>query len=195
MGDARGRRGERVHRLALVDEPLEVETRSKLAARQRAAAVDRAVFGARGVQVEEIAHGRQQPRIVPGLGDVVGGARLDELDGGLEVGPGGQEDDRQVRVLLADPAEERDALLAGRRLAAEVHVLDHEVDRLASQRVEPGGRRVRGHDTRAMHGQQDVEGRAHGLAVVDHEYGALSQAALKSLVLRVLHGLGCALCQ
>ena len=61
----------------------------------------------------------------------------------------------------------------------------------ARERVEPGGRGFRGDDARAVHGQQDVEGRAHGLAVVDHEYGAIAQAVLKSLFLLVLHGLGC----
>ena len=94
-------------------------------------------------------------------------------------------------MLLADPAEERDALLAGGRLAAEVHVLDHEVDGFARERVEARRRGVRGDDAGAVQGQQYVEGRAHGLAVVDHEYGALPQAVLKSLLLLVVHGLGC----
>ena len=39
--------GERVHRLALVDQALQVEARCELAARERAAAADRAVLGAR----------------------------------------------------------------------------------------------------------------------------------------------------
>ncbi len=94
-------------------------------------------------------------------------------------------------MLGADVAEKRDALLAGGRLAAEVHVLHDEVDRLAREHVDAGGRAVRAEHPRAMHRQQDVEGRAHGLAVVDHEYGALSQAVLKSLVLLVLHQFGC----
>jgi len=47
-------------------------------------------------------------------------------------------------------------------------------------------------DAGAVHGQQHVEGRAHGLAVVDHEDGALAQAGFESLFPPVLHGLGCA---
>src|SRR6188474_1906440 len=157
----------------------------------RAASSARAILGASRLQIEEVSHGRKEPRVVPGLRDVIGSAGFHELDGRLEMGPRRQQYHGQVRMLSADLVEERDAFLARGRLAPEVHVLDHEIHRLAREHPDPGRRRARTEHARAMHGQQDVERRTHGLAVVDHEYRALSQAVLKSLVLPVLHGLGC----
>ncbi len=195
MRHAHRRRDQRVHRIALVHDALQVESRGEFRACRGALAADGAVLRACRVQVEEVAHGREQARIVPGLRDVVRGAGLDEFHRGLEVGPGGEQDHRQLRVLRADLAEQGDALLAGSRLAPEVHVLDHEVHRLPRQRVQAGDGRFGADHPRAVHGQEDVERGAHGLAVVDHEYGALGQAVRESLVVLVLHCFGCGLGQ
>ena len=76
----------------------------------------------------------------------------------------------------------------------EVHVLDDEVDGFAREQVDAGRGRVRAEDARAVHGQQHIEGRAHGLTVVYDEYRAIAQTVLKSLVLLVLHQFGCGVC-
>ena len=84
-------------------------------------------------QLQQVLHRGQQLVVVPGLGEVVGRAGLDQLDRGLQVRPRGQQHHRQVRMALADRAEQRDAFLARRGVGAEVHVLDHQVDALALQ--------------------------------------------------------------
>ena len=50
------------------------------------------------VQLQQVAHGRHQPRVVPRFREVVGGTRLDQLDRGLEIGPRGQQHDGQLRL-------------------------------------------------------------------------------------------------
>ena len=173
-----------MHRLALVDERR--TARSGRASSTRAAArrlADRAVLRARGVQVEEVPHRREEPRVVPGLRDVVGGARLHELDGRFEVGPGRQQDDRQVGMLRADLRGRARCLPRRRSPRAGSSCPARRGPRLrASSKSRPAAGGVRAEHARAVHRQQDVERRAHGLVVVDDEYGALSQTVLKSLV-------------
>ncbi len=52
------------------------------------------------------------PVVVPGLGQIVGRARLDQIDGGVEMGPGGEQDDGKVGMARADFAKQRLALFA-----------------------------------------------------------------------------------
>jgi hypothetical protein len=64
-----------------------------------------------------------------------------------------------------------DAFLAGGRVGREVHVLDHQVDRLARQHGQAflGRGRVQRRDV--VQREQHVEGDADGGVVVDDQYG------------------------
>ncbi len=127
MRHLRRHRRHRVHGLAFVHQAAQVVAFGELGARLGAPCARRHVFLHRGAQLQQVAHRGQQPRVVPGLGDVIGGACLDQVHGGLEVRPGGQQDDRHVRVQCTQFPEQRDAFLAGGGFAAEVHVLDDQV--------------------------------------------------------------------
>ena len=86
---------------------------------------------------QQVLHRRHQLVVVPRLGEVVGGAGLDQFHRGFEVRPGGQQDDRQVRMALADRPEQCHAFLARGGVGGEVHVLHHEVDFFAPEQREP----------------------------------------------------------
>ena len=95
----------------------------------------------RRAQLQQVAHRGQQPRIVPGLGDVIGGAGLDQVHRGLQVCPGSQQDHGHVGVQRTQLLEQRDAFFARGRLPAEVHVLDDQVHFLGTHGREGLGRR------------------------------------------------------
>ena len=141
MRHLRGHGRHRVQRLAFVDQAPEVVTLGELGARFGAPCARGDVFFHRGAQLEQVAHGGQQARVVPGLGDVVGGAGLDEVHGGLQVRPCGEQDHRHVGVQGAQFLEQRDAFLAGGGFAPEVHVLDDQVHFLGTHGREGLGRR------------------------------------------------------
>ena len=74
--------------------------------------------------------------------------------------------------------KQRDAFLARGGLATEVHVLDDQVHFLGTHGREGLGRRCSAENPRAVQGQQDLEGRAHGLTIVSNQYGPVRQAVL-----------------
>ena len=117
-----------MQRLAFVDQAAQVVTLVELGPRLRAPCTRGDVFLHGGAQLQQVAHCGQQAGVVPGLGDVVGGAGLDQVHGSLQVGPGREQDDRYVGVQGAQLPEQGDAFFAGGGLAAEVHVLDDQVD-------------------------------------------------------------------
>ena len=128
-------------RLALIDDAAQVEARPQGRAGRRVVLAQAGSLRAGAAQVEQVAHAGEQPRIVPGLGDVVGGARAHQLDRRLQVRPGGEQDDGQLRQAHADGAEKGHAFLAAGGLAVEVHVLDHQVHGVAlqsTQALSPG---------------------------------------------------------
>jgi hypothetical protein len=65
--------------IAFVDEALEVVSLGERGACLGAVCTRADVFLHRGAQLEQIAHRGQEPRVVPGLGDVVGSARLHQI--------------------------------------------------------------------------------------------------------------------
>jgi hypothetical protein len=107
-----GHRGHGMQRIAFVDEAFEVVSFGKRGARLGAMCAGADVFLHRGAQLEQIAHRGQKPRVVPGLGDVVGSAGLHQIHRGLEMRPRRQQDDRDVRVQCPQLAEQGDAFLA-----------------------------------------------------------------------------------
>ena len=141
-------------------------------------------FRARAAQVEQVAHRGDQARIVPGLGHVVSSSGAHQLDRGLQVRPGGEQDDRQLRCSGAQLPEQRHPFRAARGLAAEVHVLD---DQVAARPIAPGRGPAAAEpapSTRApCKRQQHLERGAHRLAVVDDHNGMAGE----------VHAAGCAL--
>jgi hypothetical protein len=130
--DLRRHRGHGVQRFALVHQSAQVVFLGQLGARLGAPRAGGDVFFHRGAQFQQVAHRGQQAGVVPGLGDVVGGAGLDQVHGSLQVGPGREQDDRYVGVQGAQLPEQGDAFFARSGLAAEVHVLDDQVDFLGT---------------------------------------------------------------
>ena len=128
----------RVHGTARVDHAAQVEACRQRRAQPLALAFPHPRLEQRDAQLQQVANRGHQPRVVPGLREVIGGAGLHEFDGGLEMRPRGEQDDREVGLQAPQRAEERDAFIARRRLAREVHVLDHEVDAAPGDPLEAG---------------------------------------------------------
>jgi hypothetical protein len=94
-----------------------------------------------GAQLQQVAHRGQQPRVVPGLGDVVRRAGLHEIHRGFEMGPGREQDHGHVGMQRTQLAEQCDAFLTRGGFAPEVHVLDDQVHFLGAHGREGlGGR-------------------------------------------------------
>jgi hypothetical protein len=158
-----------MHGGAAIHDAAQVELRGQFGVRAVDSREPLLLRRQRRVQLQEIAHRGDEPGVVPRLGQVVRGAGLHQLDRGFQVGPRREQHHRQVGLRGAQCAEQRDALVAGGRLALEVHVLDDEVDAAAGHPLEARLRRCRTLDTGAFEREQDVERRAHGLVVVDDE--------------------------
>jgi hypothetical protein len=135
--------------------------------------VNGAGLALRPAQLQQVAHGREETRVVPRLGEVVRRAGLHELDRHFQVRPCREQDDRHVRMQRADLAEQRHAFVAAGCLAAEVHVLQYQVHWLTAEQGEALGRRVRREHAHAVHRQHDVECRADGFVVVDDQNGVI----------------------
>ncbi len=167
-----GRLGDHIaHGIAFEDQPAQVKAR-----RQRRARLGAFLHGAfalhrQPAQFEQIAHRRQQPRVVPGLGEIVRGAGLHQFDRGFQVSPGREQHDRYRRIAFADRMEQRHALLARSRLLPEVHVLQDQVDLVRDQRAQSFLRTVRTDDAMALQRQQHFQRRADRVVVVDDEDG------------------------
>ena len=94
------------HGVALADDVLEV-----VALLEGALELDDLFFGA--AAADGGAHVGQQLLVVPGLLDEVGGARLHGVDGVLHRAVGGDHDDRQLGVALANVLQHLDAIAVG----------------------------------------------------------------------------------
>ena len=109
----------------------------------RAFAVAAAIqFAACLGQFQQVVDRGQQLAVIPGLGHVVGGTGLDQVHCAAQVGPGGEQDDRQVRVAYAYFREQCLAFIARGGVGGEVHVLDHQVNGLGFQQGQASFRRL-----------------------------------------------------
>jgi hypothetical protein len=168
--DAGGERDHAVHRLAGVDEAAQVVAVLQLVAGAGALGPQAVVLQRELPHAQHVLHGGDDLGVVPRLGEVVGGALLDEGDRGLERGPRGHQEDGQVAVELAQATKQRGALLARGRVVAEVHVLDDGADVTLGDQLERGLRRVGDLRRDPVDVEQDLEGRAHRRVVVDDQY-------------------------
>ena len=119
-------------------------------------------------QPQRSLHGVQQLLVGPGLGDEVGRPGLHPFDRERDRAPRGDQDDGDCRRQLFDLLEQREAFLAGCP-AGKVHVLDHELTRLAAEHRERLLGRA-GRD-RGQPGllEQQRQGSRHRPVVVDDE--------------------------
>jgi hypothetical protein len=118
-------------------------------------------------QLQQVLDGGDELGVIPGLGQVVGRAGLDQGHGRVQPRPGRQQDDGQVGPLGADGTEQRLAFLARGRVGREVHVLD---DQAEGPLVQQGQALVRagGHGGfDVVQGQQQLQRLAHAGVVVD----------------------------
>jgi hypothetical protein len=120
-------------------------------------------------QAEQVPDGGQELRIVPGFGQVVARAFLHELDGRLQRRPGRQDQDGQVGVDLAHPAEQLDPFAPGRLAGREVHVLDDDADVIALDGDERLLGRGRGRAGDVVDLEEDLEGLRDGRLVLDDQ--------------------------
>ena len=117
-----------VQRVALVDEAAAGRNARRAGARASARRARVATFSSTAARSsQQVAHRGQQARVVPGLGDVVGRAGLDQVHGGFEVRPCGRAGSPARRDAARAIPEQRDAFFARGGLAPEVHVLDDQV--------------------------------------------------------------------
>jgi hypothetical protein len=114
-------------------------------------------------------HGRQQLVVIPGLREVVGCALPHQRHRGLERGPRGHEQDRQVGIERSNRSEQRDPTLTRGLPIGEVHVLDHQADVLASNQVECRVRPIRAERGQAVRLEQHLQRFAHRVLVVDDQ--------------------------
>ena len=158
-----------VHRRAAIDDAAQVEARRQLGMRAVDARQPLALGRERRVQLQQVAHGGDEPRVVPGLREVVGGAGLDQLDRGLEVRPGGEQDHRQVR--LRARRARNSAMPSSPEVASRRKFMSWITRSMPPRatRSRPSRGVADALDTRALQRQQDVERRAHGVVVVDDE--------------------------
>src|SRR5690606_10636037 len=123
-GDAGRERDDAVHRLAGVDEAAQVVMALQLAARAGRLGPQAVVLEPELAHAQHVLDGGDDLGVVPRLAEVVGGALLDELDGGLERGPGGHEEDGEGGVEAVDLAEQGGALLTRGGDRLKLHVLN-----------------------------------------------------------------------
>ncbi len=150
MCDLGGHGDERKHRLALENNGAEIE-----AFRQRVSGLvpfgaDILRFCAGAAQIKEVANRGQQPVVVPRFGDVIGGSGFDEFHRRFQVSPCGEQNDRHVGKAPPDLVEEGDPFLAAGGLTAEIHVLDHDINRAGLQCPQTFGGRGRPDNSRAV---------------------------------------------
>jgi len=126
-------------------------------------------------QFEQVVDGGQQLAVVPRLGEIVGGAGLDQVDRAFQVRPRRQQDDRQVGKARADVGEQRNAFLARGGVGLEVHVLHDEVDRLALQQRERLVWELHRARVDVVQREQRLERGGNGRVVVDDEDGGHGQ--------------------
>ncbi|PMQ17976.1 hypothetical protein JaAD80_02955 [Janthinobacterium sp. AD80] len=128
--------------------------------------------GAAGLsQFQQVVHGRDQAPVIPWLGQVVGRARLDQVDGRIELRPCRQQDHGQVRMARADGVEQGAAFLARGGVGREVHVLHHQVDGMARQQGQALLGRGGAQRIDLVQREQHVERDGHGGIVVNYQYG------------------------
>jgi hypothetical protein len=132
----RGERDSLVHRAAPVDEPAQVETPRQLFALDRVATAQPQRLEAGLAQPQEVLHAQRELLIVPGLGDVVRRALLDERHRVLQRRPRREQHDRQIGIERPNRAKQLDPLEPRRRVLGEVHVLDHDPHVLSAHDVE-----------------------------------------------------------
>ena len=139
---------------------------------QSAFAVARLAQGAIGfAEFEQVVDGRDQLAVVPGFRQVIRCSGLDQVDGSFEMRPRRQQDHRQVRVARAEVAEQRLTLAARGGVGAEVHVLDHQVDRRAREHRQAFFRRGGAQRVDVVQREQQRERIDHARVVVDQENG------------------------
>ena len=70
----------------------------------------------------------EQARVVPGLLNEVTGSAAHRLDGEIDAAPGGHHDDRDLRVMLPDAAEQIEPFASGRGVARVVEIDEETVE-------------------------------------------------------------------
>ena len=120
------------------------------------------------VQFERRTYQFDQLGVVPGLGEEVGGARLDARHRQPDRAPGRHQEHRQRGMAFAHPGQQGQAFFAA-GLQREVHILQHQVDRLARQQLKgfsrAGGAQRLETGLLEQQGQRDQ----HRAVVVDDE--------------------------
>ncbi len=120
-------------------------------------------------QFQQVVDRGQQLGVVPGFGDVIGRAGLDQAHRAAQMRPGGEQDHGQVRMTLTQLGKQRLAFFAGGGIGGEVHVLDHQIERLLVQQRQPGLRRMRVPRLDVVQRKQHLQCSGHGRVVVDDQ--------------------------
>ncbi len=142
-------------------------------------------------QLQQVVDRDHQFAIVPRLGQIIGGAGLDQFHCGFQMRPRGEQDHRQIRMMRADFAEQRDAFFARSGVVLEIHVLHHQIHRRLAQCDQTGfgaGRDARvdivQREQRLQRGGDsgvvvDDEDRGHGRSVTQWDW--IAGGAMRTL--------------
>ena len=124
------------------------------------------------VELDLLAEDGEEARVVPRLLDEVAGALAHGLDGEVDGGPGGHDDDGDARVVFADGGEEVEAFLAGGGVAGVVEVDEDGVEVGGGEALEDEGRGAGGFEGVALGAKEELESLEDvGLVVGDEEVG------------------------
>ena len=123
-------------------------------------------------QLQQVLDRRQQLVVVPWLSQIIGRTGFDKLHGRLQMSPRRQQNHGQIRLRGAQRAEQGRAFVAGRRVCAEVHVGDDEVDLLPGEERQTLLRRCGGERADVVQTEQQPECLGHRRIVIDDEYAA-----------------------
>ena len=127
------------------------------------------VFAPELVHAQQVLNREHQLGVVPGLLEVVRGSLFHQLDRGFQRSPRGHQEHRQIGIDPTKLAKQRDAFLAGSRVIAEVHVLDHDPDVVAGHQTQRLLRAVRAQGLDAVNLKEHLERGSHRALVIDDQ--------------------------
>ena len=155
---------------ARIHDPAQIVALGEILARAARLCPQSQVFVVEPPKLEQVLYAADQLPVVPRLGEVVRGAFLHQGNGALQRRPCGHEQDRQVRIELADGTKQLRPLAAGGLILREVHVLDDHTHVLGADERERVVRRHRGEDLEIVELEEDLERHPDGFLIVDHEH-------------------------
>ncbi len=120
-------------------------------------------------QLNQILYRSDQALVVPRFGQIIRSAGLDQIDRRIKMGPGCQQNNRQIRVTSTDFLKQGDTFCTGSCVGSKVHVLYHKINRRLLQHSQTLLGRLGADTVYVVKGKQYLKGDCNGMVVVDDE--------------------------